>query len=218
LNPGSYLELTVKDTGDGMDPVIKERIFDPFFTTKKIGEGTGLGLSVVHGIVSSCGGKITVESRVGRGSTFRVFLPLLVEKTEAPAREPDQPDRDGKGRILLVDDEAMLTSVMKERLEDRGYTVTARTDGAAALETFRADPDQFDLVITDLTMPEMTGIDLARRVLSIRSSIPVILCTGFIDSAIEEKATEEGIRAVVLKPISMKRLVSLIRDLLAPAS
>ncbi len=218
LNPGSYLELIVKDTGEGIDPLIRERIFDPFFTTKKIGEGTGLGLSVVHGIVRSYGGKITVESRIGEGSVFHVYLPLLIEKPEASTKEPDQPERDGKGRILVVDDETMLANMMTEMLANRGYTVIARTNSADALETFRADPDRFDLVITDQTMPEMTGIDLAGKIMSIRPGIPVILCTGFIDSAIEEKTTGAGIRGILLKPISMKRLIALIRDLLAPAS
>ncbi len=218
LNPGPYLELTVRDTGCGIDPLIRERIFDPFFTTKKIGEGTGLGLSVVHGIISSYHGKITVESRVGGGSAFHVFLPLLAETQEASTREPDQPDSDGKGRILLVDDETMLASVTKERLEDRGYAVTASTDSVEALETFRANPDRFDLVITDLTMPEMTGIELAEKVMSTSPGIPVILCTGFIDPAIEEQTTKAGIRAIVSKPVSMKRLISLIRDLLTPAN
>ncbi len=218
LNPGPYLELTVRDTGCGIDPIIRERIFEPFFTTKKIGEGTGLGLSVVHGIISSYHGKITVESRVGGGSAFHVFLPLLAETQEAATREPDQPDSDGQGRILLVDDEAMLASVTKERLEDRGYAVTARTGSVEALDTFRAHPDQFDLVITDLTMPEMTGIELAEKVMSIRPGIPVILCTGFIDPAIEEKTTKAGIRSIVSKPVNMKRLISLIRNLLTPAN
>ncbi|MHB8091439.1 MAG: PAS domain S-box protein [Syntrophales bacterium] len=219
LTPGSYLELTVRDTGEGIDPLIKERIFDPFFTTKKIGEGTGLGLSMVHGIVKSYGGKITVESRIGAGSSFHVYLPLLPEKLPdaASPRETDQRDMDGKGRILLVDDEAMLANVTKEVLEDRGYTVIAKTDSIDALEAFRAAPDQFDLVITDQTMPEMTGIDLAENIMSIRPGIPVILCTGFIDSALEENTTKAGIRAIMLKPVSMKRLIALIRDLLAPA-
>ncbi len=217
LNPGSYIELIVKDTGEGIDPIIQKRIFDPFFTTKKIGEGTGLGLSVVHGIVRSYGGTITVDSRVGEGSAFHVYLPLLVGEQAASTREPDHPERNGTGRILLVDDETMLASVTKEMLEDRGYTVIARTDSIDALETFRADPGQFDLVITDQTMPEMTGIDLAGHVMSIRPDIPVLLCTGFIDSAIEEKITEAGIRAIVLKPVSIKRLIALIHDLLVPA-
>ncbi|MHB8910294.1 MAG: PAS domain S-box protein [Syntrophales bacterium] len=216
LNPGSYVELIVKDTGEGIDPIIMKRIFDPFFTTKKIGEGTGLGLSVVHGIVRSYNGTIDVESRIGEGSSFHVYLPLLVEKPEASPREPERPDMAGKGRILLVDDEAMLANVTREMLEDRGYTVIARTDSIDALETFRADPGQFDLVITDQTMPDMTGIELAGNVMSIRPDIPVVLCTGFIDAAIEEKTTATGIRAIVLKPVSMKRLIALIGDLLVP--
>ncbi len=217
FDAGSYIELTVKDTGNGIDPIIQKRIFDPFFTTKKVGEGTGLGLSVVHGIVRSYGGKISVESRIGKGSSFHVYLPILVEKPETPAKVEEPLDMHGKGRILLVDDEAMLANVMKEMLEDRGYTVIARTDSIVALETFRDDPDRFDLVITDQTMPEMTGIDLAGQVMAIRPEIPVILCTGFIDSVIEEKATKTGIRGFLLKPVNMKRLITLICDLLAPA-
>ncbi|MCK9361986.1 MAG: transporter substrate-binding domain-containing protein [Syntrophales bacterium] len=218
LKPGPYVEIIVRDTGEGIDPLIRKRIFDPFFTTKKIGEGTGLGLSVVHGIVRSYGGKITVESQVGAGSAFHVYLPLLFENPEAALGEVDQPGREGTGRILLVDDEEMLVNVTKEMLEERGYTVTAGTDSVLALEAFRAHPEDFDLVITDQTMPVMTGLDLARALISIRPDIPIILCTGFLDSAFEEKATEAKIREVVLKPVKIRRLIASIHGLLAPSS
>jgi CheY-like chemotaxis protein len=218
LKPGSYLEMTVRDTGEGIDPIILERIFDPFFTTKKIGEGVGLGLSMVHGIVARYGGRITVESRVDVGSAFHIYLPLLAKTPEAPSREAVLLDREGRGRILLVDDEATVASATKVSLEECGYTVTIRTDSIEALETFRAYPDQFDLVMTDRAMPVMMGVDLAENILSIRPGIPVILSAGFIDASIEEKTAKAGIRAVVLKPLNMERLIPLIRNLLAPAS
>ncbi|MHB8772332.1 MAG: PAS domain S-box protein [Syntrophales bacterium] len=217
LSPGRYVALTVRDTGEGIDPVIVKRIFDPFFTTKKIGEGTGLGLSVVHGIVKSYGGKITVESRLGEGSSFHVYFPRIREVREESPREAQRPSVGGQASIMLVDDEAMLASLTKEMLEDRGYAVAALTDSVAALETFRADPGRFDLVITDQTMPEMTGLDFAASITAIRPDIPVILCTGFLDSAIEERTAKAGIRAVVAKPVRMKRLLEMIQDLLNPA-
>ncbi len=217
LTPGSYVEIIVRDTGTGIDPLIRKRIFDPFFTTKKIGEGTGLGLSVVHGIVRSYGGKITVESRVDEGSAFHVYLPLLAENPEASSWEPSKPLREGTGRILFVDDEEMLVDMAKEMLESHGYTVFAGTDSVQALETFRAHPEQFDLVITDQTMPAMTGIELARNITSIRPDMPIILCTGFLDSALEEKATEAKIREVVLKPVIIRKLIAKMQELLPPA-
>ncbi len=216
LDPGRYVRMTIRDTGEGIDPVIVKRIFDPFFTTKKVGEGTGLGLSVVHGIVRNYGGKITVESRLGEGSSFSVYLPRIRDAREESPREAPRPNVGGQGRILLVDDEAMLASLTKEMLEDRGYTVAALTDGVAALEAFRADPDRFDLVITDQTMPEMTGLEFAASITAIRPEIPVILCTGFLDSAIEERTAKAGVRAVAAKPVRMRRLLEMIQDLLAP--
>ncbi len=218
LKPGSYLEMAVRDTGEGIDPIILGRIFDPFFTTKKIGEGTGLGLSMVHGIVTRYGGKITVESRVGAGSAFHVYLPLLAKTPEAASREPGRQGLEGRGRILLVDDEATVAGATKVRLEESGYTVTMRTDGIEALETFRAHPDLFDLVMTDRAMPGMMGVDLAENILSIRPGIPVILCAGFINATFEEETAKAGIRAVVLKPINMGKLIPLLRNLLASAS
>ncbi|MBW6486891.1 MAG: PAS domain S-box protein [Syntrophobacterales bacterium] len=217
LTPGSYVEIIIRDTGTGIDPLIRKRIFDPFFTTKKIGEGTGLGLSVVHGIVRSCGGKITVESRVDEGSAFHVYLPLLAENPEASSGELPQPLGEGKGRILLVDDEEMLVDMARETLEGYGYTVLAWTDSVQALEAFRAHPEEFDLVVTDQTMPVMTGIELARNIVSIRPDMPIILCTGFIDSTLEEKATAAKIREVILKPVVIRGLIAKMQELLPPA-
>ena len=216
LKPGAYLKLTVHDTGPGIDPLIRERIFDPFFTTKKIGEGTGLGLSVVHGIVSSYGGKIVVESLLGKGTSFSVYLPLAGEAESAVPGKVLPALLEGEGRILLVDDEVTLTTMMKEMLEALGFTVTVKTSSVEALETFSAQSDQFDLVITDLTMPILTGIALAEKLISLRGDIPIILYTGFLDSAIEERTAKAGIRNVVLKPVAMERLVPLIRTLLSP--
>ncbi|MBN1102412.1 MAG: PAS domain S-box protein [Deltaproteobacteria bacterium] len=209
--PGPYCKLTVSDTGDGMDRAILDRIFDPYFTTKSPGEGTGLGLAVVHGIVKSHGGAIRVESEPGKGATFEVFLPRIDEPTHVAAREDLGEIPRGSERILLVDDERSLTVAAKGVLESLGYRVTSRTSSLEALETFRAQPDQFDLVITDMTMPYMTGSELSRRILEIRSDIPIILCTGYSEVMTKEKARELGVREFLLKPIVMKQIAGTIR-------
>ena len=201
LSPGKYLRLTVSDTGAGIDNEIIDRIFDPFFTTKKPGEGTGLGLSVVHGIVKSYGGTITVQSEVGKGTEFNVYLPLLTEVEDKQEAKVEAPIPGGKERILFVDDEAALVQLATSTLSGLGYEVIGRTSSLEALELFRARPDRFDLVITDMTMPNMTGSELAQQLMRIRPDIPVILCTGFSEAITQEKARALGVREFIMKPI-----------------
>jgi len=213
IAPGSYLQLTVKDTGSGIPPEIMDRIFDPFFTTKGEAKGTGMGLSVVHGIVKAHGGTITAYSEHGRGSTFHVFLPV-VDESGTIERGTDQPLQTGTERILFVDDEEFQVDLGKQMLERLGYKVTVRTSSVEALKLFRSNPYDFDLVITDMTMPGMTGDVLARELIAERPDIPVILCTGFSTQITEEKALEMGIRAFVMKPIIMSEISHTIRRVL----
>jgi signal transduction histidine kinase/ActR/RegA family two-component response regulator len=215
LNPGSHLKLTVSDTGQGMSQETMEQIFNPYFTTKQIGEGTGLGLAVVHGIVMRHGGQIEVRSTLGKGSALDVFIPALKTGTEGEAREPDALPR-GTERILLVDDERMIADMGTRVLMQLGYRVTARTDPREVLELFRADPQAFDLLITDYTMPHLTGPDLVARLLALRPDLPVILCTGFNEKLTAESLRQAGIAHLVLKPYEKRRMAEIIRNALDP--
>jgi signal transduction histidine kinase len=213
MKPGAYLNLTVSDTGCGMPPQVRERIFDPFFTTKEVGEGTGMGLSVVHGIVGSYGGTITADSEPGQGSTFKVYLPII-ERREKPQATKEDSIPTGSERILFVDDEPALANVGKLILESLGYNVETRTSSIEALELFKNQPDRFDLVITDMTMPNMTGEDLAQELMCTKPNIPIILCTGFSAKIDEQKASAMGIRAFVLKPIVRRGIATTVRKVL----
>jgi PAS domain S-box-containing protein len=210
LSTGSYIRITVSDTGYGMTPATVERVFDPFFTTKQPGKGTGLGLSVVHGIVKGLGGTISVESQIGKGTTFRIFLPRHAA-TAVP--KPIEEDRNlsGNEQILLVDDETQLTEMAKMALSEFGYQVTTFNSSLEALEAFRTQPQNFDLVITDLTMPQLTGIELAREMKQLRTNMPIILVTGFSEDAAWKKAKEAGIMGCLLKPIIISDLARAIR-------
>jgi len=213
LAPGMHLKLTVSDTGGGIDAGIMERIFDPFFTTKKPGEGTGMGLSVVYGIVKSYDGTITVKSEVGKGTEFSVYIPLLVE-TEAGERQEAKSGAavsGGREHILLLDDEEMLVELGISMLTGLGYEVVGMTNSLEALELFRAQPERFNLVITDITMPDMTGIELTRELLRIRPDIPIIGCTGFSETITSEKAKSIGMEALIMKPIIRRRIAEAIR-------
>lgn len=211
LTPGPYARLSVRDTGCGIPPEIQERIFEPFFTTKEVGSGTGLGLATVHGIVTSYGGAITVASRVGRGTVFTVYLPQMIEAPETAAPASEVPV--GRGRVLVVDDEAMLVQVSCARLERLGYESVGCTDSQAALEMFRAAPERFTFVLTDYTMPGMTGLQLARELRHLQSDMPIILCSGTNEGLEASRALEQGITAVLLKPWSVQELATAIQRL-----
>ncbi len=213
VEPGTYIKISVSDTGYGISPEVMERIFDPFFTTKEKGEGTGMGLSVVHGIIKSLGGTITVDSELEKGSTFKVYIPAI--ESEA-VLEPESavPLPVGTERILFVDDEESQVNLSKQMLERLGYKVVTRTNSFEALELFKATPNEFDLVITDMTMPNMTGDKLAAELLKIKPNIPIILCTGFSATIDEHKAKAIGIRAFVNKPILMEDIATAIRKVL----
>ena len=215
LSPGPYLKLTVSDTGCGMMPDVISRIFEPYFTTKGIGKGTGLGLSMVQGIVESHGGVVTVDSIPGKGTRFHVYLPEIIDPVnDTETIKKEETVFQGTERILVVDDEPTIIKMLKKVLERSGYEVTGRTGSIEALELFKAKPDQFDLILTDMTMPYMTGYQLARQLIEIRSDIPIILCTGFHEKVSEEATKEIGIRAVVMKPILQNVLAQTIRKVL----
>jgi len=213
IAPGDFLRISVTDTGSGIAADIIDKIFDPYFTTKEQGQGTGLGLAVIHGIIQGCGGHIAVESEPGKGSAFHVLLPVVDAdvslKQEVSADLPR-----GTERILLVDDEKAAVIAIQPMLERLGYRVLAKTDSLEALKLFREAPGGFDLVITDHTMPRMTGKDLARELMAIRPDIPIILCTGFSEQIDEDIAREMGIRAFVPKPIVMREMAYAIRRVL----
>jgi PAS domain S-box-containing protein len=213
LLASSYVKLTVSDTGQGIYPELKDRIFDPYFTTKEVGKGTGMGLSVVHGIVNNYGGTISVESEVGKGTTFYIYFPVIQGAViETETIEEELPT--GNERILFVDDEKSLIYVYRSRLERLGYQVETKTNPVEALELFRSNPDQFDLIITDMAMPQMTGDSLVEEILRIRSDTPTILCTGFSEKIDEEKAKEIGANEYIEKPIDKRDFAIKIRSVL----
>jgi CheY-like chemotaxis protein len=193
---------------------VVERVFDPFFTTKPAGEGTGLGLSVVHGIVKHSNGFITVESGEGEGSTFSVYLPKIAKKVEPGEDAGTKGIPAGHERVLFVDDEEALADAGRQLLGSLGYEVVSMTNSNEAFEAFSADPTGFDLVITDQAMPQMTGTELAERILSIRPDVPVILCTGHGYLVSEESARVAGIKAFVTKPLTKKEMASAVRGVL----
>lgn len=213
LGEGRYVRLSVSDTGCGIAPEIMDRIFDPFFTTKGREEGTGMGLAVVHGIVKNHGGAIWVESELGKGSHFHVFLPYQDQKQSEPVRSKSELPR-GSGCVLLVDDEAILIDVGREMLGELGYEVIATSSSSEALRIFQESPERFDLLCTDYTMPGMNGADLAREVMSIRPDMPVILCTGYNNMINEEQALAMGIRAFIMKPFKQRDIAEAIAGIL----
>ena len=215
LPAGPCVELTVSDTGAGMDSTTVERIFDPFFTTKGPGEGTGMGLAMVHGTVKSHGGAITVESELGKGSSFHIYFPVVYSlAAEEPQESTLLPEGRDLGRILLVDDEDLILNTGQQMLEYLGYEVVTKKSSLDALKTFQLQPDRFSLVITDQTMPKMTGAELAKEMLRIRPEVPIILCTGFSEVMDQETAKSIGIREFVMKPFVFSELAGLARKLL----
>jgi signal transduction histidine kinase len=214
LTPGPYVRLTVRDTGHGMTPEVVQRIFEPYFTTKAPGEGTGMGLAVVHGIVLSHGGAITVASTPRQGTAFAVYLPQMAEGAPPRKAPPLTPLPLGKECILFVDDEAALAAMGQAMLERLGYEVVACSSSLEALEMFRAAPRRFDLVITDQTMPYLTGEALVRTLRDMRPDVPIILCTGFSHSLDAQKAQALGINAFLMKPWQGDDLARAVREAL----
>jgi PAS domain S-box-containing protein len=213
LKPGPYVRLCVSDTGTGIDQKHLDKIFDPYFTTKEVGKGSGMGLAVVVGIVRSHDGIITVDSTRGEGATFNVYFPRIEEQSKEEA-EVTAPLPVGNEKILVVDDEESIVYMTKRRLELLGYQVTAKTSSIEALELFRSQPDQFDLVITDQTMPGLTGEQLAKELLSIKPGFPIILCTGYSSKIDAEKADFIGIRDFIMKPVERSELANTVRRIL----
>jgi PAS domain S-box-containing protein len=213
IRPGQFLRLTVSDTGHGMSHDVKERIFDPFFTTKGEGEGTGMGLSVVHGIVRSLDGAIVVYSEPDRGSSFSVYLPIH-SRHQAKQEEPEEIIPGGKEHIVFVDDEEFIVDIAQQMLEMLGYRVVGKTDSREAFAYFKEHAGEIDLVITDFTMPHMTGIDLAREIRKIRPELPILLCTGYNTGFSEAELKEAGINAFILKPVVRKELAKVVRKVL----
>jgi len=217
LKSGEYIKIQVTDTGIGIPPDNIESIFEPYFTTKKMGEGTGMGLAVVHGIVESYGGKIMVNNRLTKGTCFSVYLPITKKrKTHSSSKETNLPM--GSERILFVDDEDAIAKMGSRFLKRLGYSVATRTSSIEALELFRSKPQEFDLVITDMTMPKMTGDKLATELMKIRPGLPVVLCTGYSKTISEESAVEIGIKSFAYKPLVQTDLAMTVRKILDETS
>jgi CheY-like chemotaxis protein len=214
VQPGDFVQLSIGDTGTGIAPELLGKIFDPYFTTKEIGKGTGMGLSIIHGIVKSYGGCVSFHSHPGEGTVFQVLLPIMAAESVVEDG-PEEIVQLGNERILFIDDEELLAEMGKSMLERLGYQVTVQSSSLEALATFQNQPDTFDLVITDQTMPGMTGSDLARRMLQIRPGMPIILCTGYSSLITEEKARSLGIKAFAMKPLARKDIAAIIRKALA---
>jgi CheY-like chemotaxis protein len=215
LDPGRYVKISVSDTGHGIPKNILDRVFEPYFTTKKPGEGTGLGLSVVHGIVKSNHGEIKLYSEPGKGTTVNIYLPCIESDGFAPKKSSREAVTGGNESILIVDDEEYIVTMLNEMLERLGYHVTRFTDSTKAFAEFRKDPYRFDLIITDQTMPKMTGTELAEECMRIRPDLPVVVCTGFSEILSEEKARAIGISEYVTKPVVKNEIASAIRNALA---
>jgi len=213
VQPGGFVVLTISDTGSGIEPDIWGRIFDPYFTTKEVGKGSGMGLSIVHGIVTSYGGFITSENKFGGGTVFRVFFPAIEQEVVSEV-ETCEVAPSGTERILLVDDEEILADLGEMMLGQLGYAVTALTRSSEALVIFQQQPDSFDVVITDQTMPDMTGIDFARKLWQIRPGLPIILCTGYSTLINEEQAKAAGFKGFAMKPLSKQVIATLLRKVL----
>jgi PAS domain S-box-containing protein len=213
LRPGGYVRLTVRDTGAGMSPEVMARIFDPFFTTKPLGQGTGLGLSIVHGIMQSCGGAVRVQSELGKGTSFHLYFPALPDATASDLTGQHQALPGGGQHILLIDDEDSLVRLGTIMLTKQGYRVTGCTDPLAAVKLFRRQPNEFHAVVTDLSMPGMSGFDCARELLETRPDVPIVLTSGYVRAEDEARARDVGIRAVVTKPSALDQLPEILAQM-----
>jgi len=214
LQIGPYLRLAISDTGHGIDAETLDRIFEPFFSTKPPGEGTGLGLSVVHGIMANHDGAVTVYSQVGYGTTFHLYFPAVEAAVRAAAPPARAIVRGSGERVLVVDDEVSVAEVAVRMLERAGYQARSYTDPVDALQAFERDPDQFALVLTDLTMPKMTGIELAHELRRLRPNLPIVLGSGFSDHIGEQRARQAGVRELLLKPYTMRDLAEALHRVL----
>lgn len=215
IKPGKFVMLSVGDSGQGIAPEVTAKIFDPYFTTKEIGKGTGMGLAIIHGIVTKYNGYITCDSELGKGSVFSIFFPAIEQEAGAVQEKVMTGDLPtGIERILFIDDEEMLVDIGKETLTRLGYEVTVRTSSLEALDIFQDQPDQFDLIITDQTMPGITGLELARRIRLIRPDIPIILCTGYSTVIDKDLARTCGITRFAMKPLAKKDIAVLVRKVL----
>ena len=213
IQPGVFVLLSVRDTGPGIPLEIRDKIFDPYFTTKEAGKGTGMGLAISLGIIASYGGFVTFESEIGKGTVFEIFF-AAIDQEIVPEIKHVEAVPPGTERILFVDDEEILAELGTTMLERLGYAVTMQTSSLAALKLFQSQPEQFDAVITDQTMPDMTGIDLARQMLRIRPDIPIILCTGYSNLITEEQAKKYGVKGFAMKPFARKEIAALLRKML----
>ncbi|MFO7801473.1 MAG: PAS domain S-box protein [Desulfovermiculus sp.] len=215
LSSGDFVKLAVKDTGHGIPADDLPRIFDPYFTRKEVGKGTGLGLSVVLGIVHSHGGGIKVHSEIGTGSMFEIYLPAQEKEHSVSQPEVSHDIPTGNERILFVDDDQMIVKLNRKRLERLGYTVTSTTDPLQALEMIKVSPEQFDLVITDMTMPKLTGDRLSQEILKLQQNMPIILCTGYSDRVSNDSAKDLGFAKYLPKPLDMQTLAVAVREVLS---
>jgi CheY-like chemotaxis protein len=211
-----YIVLEVADTGTGISPAILDRIFDPFFTTKEVGVGTGLGLSLVHGIVTEVGGAIDVASAVGSGTTFTVYLPRAGDAVDEVADAEEAMPMGAGQRVLIVDDEEPLVRLATETLEGLGYVPVGFTSSSAALAAFRADPKAFDAVITDERMPGISGAALIREVRGIRRAVPIVLVSGYVGGMVANRAYNAGANEVLRKPLSARELATSLARVLQP--
>ena len=218
LNPGLFLTIKVSDTGMGMNKETQEKIFDPFYTTKEVDEGTGMGLSIVLGIVKSHNGFVEVDSEPGKGTIFTLYFPALGDAQVLKIEETTEEYLRGNERILFVDDEELLAEMGSRMLGRQGYQVTISTSSKGALETFKSNPEAFDLVITDQTMPNMSGSELSSELLNIRPEIPIIICTGYSKMITEGTAKEMGIREFCVKPLDRKDFARVVRKVLDDTS
>ena len=214
MQPGAFLKISVEDTGCGIPEDIRDRIFDPFFTTKTLGEGTGMGLAAIHGIVNQTGGTMDFHSEVGKGSVFNVFLPTIVEDADAGASDSKAALIGGTERILFVDDEKIQAEIALKSLGHMGYRVKTFCDAVSALKHFQQNPNAYDLIITDMTMPKMTGDVLTKKVRETRPDIPVIICTGFSDKIDKSTSEKINISGLLYKPVILKKLLATIREAL----
>jgi len=217
LKSGQFIRLSVSDNGTGMSQHIVHKIFEPYFTTKEQGKGTGLGLAVVYGIVKEHGGDIKVYSEFGKGTTFNIYLPLMKKSSEIATIEEETKTSTGTERILLVDDEVSVAKLEGQMLSRLGYQVSVETKSNSALKTFKAKPDSFDLVISDMTMPDRTGDQLTKEILSIKPETPIIICTGFSERINKEQAEILGVKGFLMKPVVKSDMAQMVRKVLDEA-